>query len=209
MLTARPSRDPVRLQRCAVLAAVLALHAALLAALLLASSRPVPVSTAQAIELLLLAPADKPLSIAESGHPQHVHGVAALIVTPPPLMEFSSTPPPGSATDESISKTAGQESGVDWNAEAHRAIQAFAIRSHQPKNGASVAGLPGEDHWLPRTPHHAGDEVKTPGGDWIVWISSNCYQVATSAPNSDALAAAPPPTICRDNPAAPDPKPHL
>jgi hypothetical protein len=156
------------------------------------------------VELLLLSPPDNPQALMERGHPQRVPGVAALMLTPPPLMDVWPIPIPGSAADESTSKRAGQDSGVDWNAEAHRAVQAFAIRSHQSQSGASVSGLPGEDRWWPHASHHAGEQFKTPNGDWIVWVSPDCYQVATSAPNSSALAAAAPPTICRDKAGVPD-----
>jgi len=69
------------------------------------------------------------------------------------------------------------------------------MRSHQPPPSDSVSRVPGEDNWWPRTQHHAGDRFKTPGGDWIVWINSNCYQVAGSAPPGNAPAALPE-TVC-------------
>jgi hypothetical protein len=48
--------------------------------------------------------------------------------------------------------------------------------------------------------HHAGDQMKTASGDWIVWINANCYQIASwhsDAPDFGALSSR---TICR-NPA--------
>jgi hypothetical protein len=97
---------------------------------------------------------------------------------------------------------------VDWAAEARRAVQAFEIRSHQPSRNNSVSGSPAEDHWWPRVQHHAGDRFKTANGDWIVWINSSCYQVASSASLAGAPGATLPPTICPGDPGparAPEP----
>ena len=85
---------------------------------------------------------------------------------------------------------------MDWNAEAHRAIHAFEIRSHQPKDGISVSGTPADEHWWRRIQHRAGDRFKTPNGDWIVWIDANCYQVASAQSSSYALSGALPQTVC-------------
>jgi hypothetical protein len=55
-----------------------------------------------------------------------------------------------------------------------------------------------EDRWWPRSKHHAGEQYKTPDGDWIVWINDNCYQVATPLMTVSAPGAMLPMTVCRD-----------
>jgi hypothetical protein len=80
-------------------------------------------------------------------------------------------------------------------AEAHRAVRAFEIRRDQSKNSAlSVSSAwdePGSRE------HHAGDRSKTESGDWIVWINSDCYQIASWRSGTPVSAANSPRTICR------------
>jgi hypothetical protein len=100
--------------------------------------------------------------------------------------------PPASSSD-------GKGAGVDWAAEARRALHAFEIRNHEPPSNNSVSSEPG-DAWLRQVPHHAGEQFKTASGDWIVWINSSCYQVATAGPNVYAAYATLPQTSCHDQP---------
>jgi hypothetical protein len=93
------------------------------------------------------------------------------------------------------SPSAGEGAGVDWAAEARRALQAYEIRSHRPSGNISVSGESGEE-WLRQLQHHVGDQVRTPSGDWIVWISDDCYQVAKAGPNMYAGGAVLPQTVC-------------
>jgi hypothetical protein len=51
------------------------------------------------------------------------------------------------------------------------------------------------DEWWPRD-HHAGDQIKTESGDWIVWINADCYQIASSRSNAATLGAGSARTIC-------------
>ena len=57
------------------------------------------------------------------------------------------------------------------------------------------------EDWVLRE-HHPGERFKTEGGDWIVWINANCYQVASWDPNAKPLSPDPPPTVCREAEAA-------
>jgi hypothetical protein len=83
---------------------------------------------------------------------------------------------------------------VDWAAEARRALQAFEIRSRQPAGNNSVSrSSPAEQPWWPA--HHPGERVKTADGNWIVWINSSCYQVATSVPSTSGSGPQPL-TVC-------------
>jgi hypothetical protein len=176
--------------RYIALIVVLALHFALLAALLMASAdRRASVQATEPIEVSLLPPPTIPRIRSESARPQRVSGDIAVPV-PPPVLDLTSTArSPGSVSD-------GKGSGVDWAAEARRALRAYEIRKGQPPSSTEVLRSPAEENWWPRMRHHAGDQFKTPSGDWIVWVSDNCYQVASA----DGAAAAPgtvlSPTIC-------------
>ncbi len=178
--------------RYATLLVVLTLHLALFAALMMKSRVPsISASTQQSVQLLLLPPATVPKMRSENAHPGGMTGEAIKIA--PPVLKSpttSTSPAPASSSD-------GNGSGVDWTAEARRALSAFEIRSHQTPYKNSVSGKPGEDNWWPQGVHHAGDQFKTANGDWIVWINANCYQVASSAPNGPAPSVSLPQTVCR------------
>jgi hypothetical protein len=182
-------------ERSIALFIVIAMHAAVIAAFMLRSlTVRVPAAGQQSIEVLLLPPARAPPIVAEASRPKALR--RAPMVIPSPTLDALSLPPSLSASDKPASMTDGQGSGVDWNAEAHRAIHAFEIRSHQPKDGISVSGTPAEEHWWRRLQHHAGERFKMPNGDWIVWIDANCYQVASAQSSSYALSGSLPQTVC-------------
>lgn len=178
------------LPRYVALFVVLALHLALLAALLMpARTQIVSEPTEQAVELIILPPANLPKIRSESARPQHLTANNAIAIAPPVFDETSPQPAASGSGD------AGRGPGVDWTAEARRAVQAFDIRNHQPVSN-TISGSPAEEHWWPRTRHHTGDQFKTPSGDWIVWVSDECYQIASSAANAAALGAVLPQTVC-------------
>jgi hypothetical protein len=182
-------------QRSIALFIVVAVHATVIAMFMLRSpTAHVSPVRQQSIEVSLLPPSPLPPIVAESSRPKALR--LAQIVVAPPSLESLSLPQSSFASDKPASMTDGQGTGVDWNAEAHRAIHAFEIRNRQPKDGISVSGTPAEEHWWRRLQHRAGDRFKTPNGDWIVWIDANCYQVASSQPNTYALSGALPQTIC-------------
>jgi hypothetical protein len=179
------------LPRYVTLLVVLAVHGALLALLMTSGSRNVSLSTNVPVELVFLRPATAPKIRSENARPHGLSGDTAISIAPPVLesvLPSASPLAPGSDGN-------GSGSGVDWAAEARRAIQAFEIRKHQPASNSSVSGSPAEQNWWPRVKHHAGDQFKTASGDWIVWINASCYQVASSA-MTYAPGAALPQTIC-------------
>ncbi|HWX33898.1 MAG TPA: hypothetical protein VNZ53_41520 [Steroidobacteraceae bacterium] len=180
------------LPRYATLLVVLALHMALLAALMTASrTQPIPVSANESVELLYLPPATIPKIRAKDSRLRRLSGDTAITMAPPVLDSVLPAPsPPALAADGN-----GSGPGVDWAAEARRAVHAFEIRTHQPPKNISVSGSPAEEHWWLPGRRHAGDQFKTASGDWIVWIDASCYQVATSAATS-ALGPMLPRTIC-------------
>jgi hypothetical protein len=178
------------LPRYITLAVVLVLHMALVVALLMASGTRTSSSFAnQPIELIYLPPPAIPKIRAENSRPRHLSGDTAISVPLPVLDLTSPAASPGSASN-------GSGSGVDWAAEARRALQAFEIRKHQPPSNTTVSRSPAEDIWWPLARHHAGDQFKTASGDWIVWVSASCYQVATSAANANVPGPVMRPTVC-------------
>ena len=179
------------LSRYVTLFVVLALHLAIFAALLLTSRRgEIAVSENYPIELVYIPPASAPRVRAENAHPKPLKGDTALPIEP--LMPGSD----GASQAPSAAASNGDGSGVDWRAEARRAVQAYEIRNHEPESSNLVSGSPAEDRWWPRSRHNAGDQYKTANGDWIVWINSSCYQIAIAGGSAYAPGAAGPRTVC-------------
>jgi hypothetical protein len=184
---------PAKTLRPIAMLVVLALHLAALA-LLLAHSRTLNIAGAaeHPLELMVLAPVKPPKVTIENTGPQRLRTNIAIALAPPALNSSSSQTGAGSAPD-------GQGSAVNWTAEAHRAVRAFEIRGHQTANSAlsvsSSLDVSGSSE------HHAGDKLKTANGDWIVWISADCYQIASW--HSDAPVFGEPTIICRKPAAAP------
>jgi len=165
-----------------ILLVVLTVHVALFAALLMSSPAGSRVaSTEHSVELLFLPPVNPRKVRAEFVPVRRLSADLATKIVPfaVPSPTFSISPAPVSSSD-------GTGSGVDWAAEARRALQAFEIRNHEPPRNDAISSAPREDDWWPRSPHHAGDEFKTPNGDWIVWINASCYRVAGTRPGVDA-----------------------
>lgn len=181
--------------RYATLLVVLMFHAAVLAALLMRSGAlGLPASTVDSVQLLYLPPVTFPKVRSDNPFPRRVTGRTAISIAPLVLAS-----PAVSETPASASSSLGSGSGVDWTLEARRALNAFEIRQHQPAVNKSVSTQPGEETWWPRGPHHAGEQFKTANGDWIVWIDSNCYQVASPGPSASAPGATLPRTVCRSS----------
>jgi hypothetical protein len=176
-----------RKSRSIILLVVLALHLTLVA-LLVAESRTLSlaVPAEPSIEVTLIPPVKAPKVRAENIRPERLSTNIAIALAPP-VLTSSSQSGPSSAPD-------GHGSAVNWAAEAHRALRAFEIRRDQPPNSAMSVSSP-LDEWWPRD-HHAGDQIKTESGDWIVWINADCYQIASSRSNATTLGASSSRTIC-------------
>ena len=184
--------------RYVTLFVVLALHLAIVAALLL-TSRPgeIAVSENYPVELVYIPPASAPRILAENAHPKRLKGDTAISIEPLMLGSLGPSQAPSAAASN------GDGSGVDWKAEARRAVQAYEIRNHEPESDDLVSGSPAEEQWWPRSRHNAGDQYKTANGDWIVWINSSCYQVAVAGASPYAPGAAGPQTVCTGPPDMP------
>jgi hypothetical protein len=172
--------------RFTIFLAVVVAHLAILGLLTEQSRIGIPsASTSSAVEVTFFPPTKLPKVRFENARPQRLNADTAITATLPGLTAPSLSPP-SSGTDVN-------GAAVNWAAEAHRAVQAVEIRRNHPPN---VAISPWND-WWPRE-HHAGERYKTENGDWIVWISSSCYQIARSGPGT--FGATPPQTICPRQP---------
>jgi hypothetical protein len=189
-------RMPAKTLRLTVFIMVLLLHLGTLAVLLAHSqTERSPGIDDRAIELLALPPVEPPKVKFDHTRvqPWSTNIVVALA---PSVLNSSSQSGPGSALD-------GRGPTVNWAAEAHRAVRAFEIRGHQTKNSAlSVSSSLDETG---SREHHAGDQLKTSSGDWIVWINANCYQIASWHSDAPDFSAISPKIICR-KPTPPPPK---
>ncbi len=174
------------LSKSVILFWVLILHLAILALLATESRMRGPASLAeQSVELSYLPPETMPKIRSENARPRYFSGAAAITIAPPTLDSSWVSAPPSSPAN-------GNGSGVDWPAEARRAVQAFDIRNHRAPQDESDSGGPGEENWWPR--HRAGEQFKTANGDWIVWINESCYRVASSG--AYVPGASLPPIVC-------------
>jgi hypothetical protein len=181
------------LPRYGALLLVLAAHMVLLLIFMRASEQTSAPQN-QPIELLYLQSPKQPAIRAEVSRPKRLTADTVLSIVPP---VFDSIDP---SLLPSASLSDGNGQGVDWKAEARRAVQAFEIRTRAPPDYDGLSGSPAEEHWWPRTQHRPGMPFKTASGDWIVWINDNCYQVASSATHAFALGALLPPTVCTSLP---------
>jgi hypothetical protein len=177
-----------RTPRFMALIAVAALHLALIMLLWMAGATlRVAQSAYRPIELVYI-PSVPPLPVrADSGRPLRLRPDIALSL---PSSLPNSAPPAAASTG-----TGSRGTGVDWLAEAHRAIKAYEIRRDHPGENALSGNSPGGD-WWPQQGPHAGDRYKTEAGDWIVWIDADCYKVASWHSVDPASDAARPDVIC-------------
>lgn len=167
---------------------VLVLHLAMLA-LLLAAFRTQTARNVidHPIELMFLAPVQPPKVLADNNRPPRLASNIAIAIAPP-LVNASAQMDSSSASD-------GHGSGVNWTAEAHRAVRAFEIRGNQTHNSALSVSSTLDERGFGE--HHAGDKSKTESGDWIVWINADCYKIASWHSDS-SFSAISPQTICRN-----------
>jgi hypothetical protein len=181
----------LRASRLAAVLIVLAIHVALIALLLLAQGPPPPAQPQESvIQLVYLPPPIVPKLRAGIPRPIHVtldFGISlSRLAQPSPFVSAPATQPDGDGGP-----------GVNWMAEARRAIEAYEIRrdQHVVHEGLGLSPWGG---WLPEAPHYRGEKYRTANGDWVVWINGNCYQVASwhdgKPPPPDQET--PPETIC-------------
>jgi hypothetical protein len=148
----------------------LALHLAVVALLLMGSrSPPVFPSAVPAVEVMIIPPPKMPTARADGAHLQRLKIDMGISLALPSL--------DASWQSASAGGSDGGTPGINWAAEARRAVKAFEIRRDQQVTHETL-GISLWDSWLARQPHHTGERLRTDDGDWIVWIDSDCYQVA-------------------------------
>ena len=178
--------------RPAIFFLVLVVHLAILALILRTSRTVNSMPSAQApIQLVYLEPVKAPRMYVEKNQSRFMDPRVGLSPAPP-VMNSPLPAGPGAPRD-------GRGSAVNWAAEAHRAVRAFEIRRDQVGNSAQSVSSSLDDAGLRE--HHA-DYSRTKDGDWIVWISADCYKVASWNSGASAFAVLSAQTICR-NTAAP------
>ncbi|HEX3848505.1 MAG TPA: hypothetical protein VHV81_14075 [Steroidobacteraceae bacterium] len=165
--------------RYTTLLAVLAGHVLVIALMCLAPGRAPPSSAPfDTVELIQLPRPDLPTIKAPNNPKRQLR--AALFVPPAPRIGESQPAPDEPASDRS---SEGSGKGVDWAAEARRAVHAFDIRNDRLLAMDSPYGVPAFDNGWLYVRHRAGEQFKTANGDWIVWLDANCYQIADAAPS--------------------------
>jgi hypothetical protein len=151
---------------------VSALHATLVIALLIAAkTRVLLTSDPNPIELLVLPP----------------NTVPQTAVPPParanqPKKATPSGVPPSSAITNYPQAAAGENAGptVDWAQEAQNVAADIAKKnSAERRQESALAASPQSPFALPPA-HHKGDQYPTGDGQWIVYVSDDCYQVSKS-----------------------------
>jgi hypothetical protein len=180
------------MSRPSVFIVVLAFHLGVLALLFAAFRTPVGVEFTRPIELVFVAPIKPPKVLAENNRPPRLANNTAIAIAPPVVA--------AAAQMGSSSAADGHGSGVNWLAEAHRAVRAFEIRNDQTHNSALSVSSALDERGFGE--HHAGDRSKTESGDWIVWINADCYKIASWHSGAGAETISPQ-TICRNKAVAP------
>jgi hypothetical protein len=178
--------------RFIALLVVLVLHLGVIVLLVMGSrTSTVFASDSPRIELIFL-PLPQPEKMrADNARPRRMRAEIA-ISSEAPALNLPAASAPGSGSSDDFG------AGINWAAEAHRAIQAFEIRRDEHVTHATL-GLSPWDGWLPPREHVAGERFKTPSGDWIVWLDANCYQVASWHAGAPPQETTQPQTICTAN----------
>ncbi|HEX4151584.1 MAG TPA: hypothetical protein VHY75_05175 [Steroidobacteraceae bacterium] len=168
---------------------VLALHLAVVLLLLTAPGAPPMIAADSPLELVFIPPTKAPKMLADSARPKHLRVDVGISVAPPDLDGLAPAAPATQAD--------GAGPGVNWAAEARRALMAYEIRRDQGVEHTNL-GLTPWDGWLPDRQRRPGASMRTESGDWIVWINGSCYQIASWHHGAPAREAAKPPTLCID-----------
>jgi hypothetical protein len=150
---------------------VFALHVALVIAFIVAAkTRVLLIPPLNPIELLLLTPNTAPPTA-----PQPAPASRAKKVTPPAVPPSSAiTIDPSAAPVENVGPL------VDWAQEAQDVAAGIAKQSSaERRRDTAPAPSPGSP-FAPPPVHHKGDQYPTGDGQWIVYISDDCYQVSKS-----------------------------
>jgi hypothetical protein len=178
-----------RSSRYLALIAVIAIHAALVIALLSASSHRIFLfSQIDPVEVSFLPPNTLPkgsplsaLMLPPDRHIPPLSGSDSMIVVPPPSSPENKQP--------------GRD--VDWEEEARQAAEVVVDDNNIPAAADKPGSASASPSWFAPPLHHAGDQFRSDTGEWVVWINDHCYQVSEWGPIAGAtLGASLPRTIC-------------
>jgi hypothetical protein len=180
-----------RRARYLTMLAVMAFHAALQAILMKFDGiRSAAALTSSPIQVRLLPPMAASVVRSESLREGSFKESGAAAPTLPSLALL-----PMVSSEDDSSKS------VDWAAEARIVAAAGSagaphrpFGSHVPSGTASSPGAGPS----PSPAHKAGDQYRTENGDWVVFVTKNCYQISSPIPNlfSSILRAVPLQTHC-------------
>jgi hypothetical protein len=174
-----------RTKQLSIFGLVVGLHGGVVALAVMSSRLPSVALPATFVELMAILPDKRPPVRTMVTRPPRLATNIAVALSPTPL---NISPSSGPAGDIDTRGTA-----VDWTAEAHRAIRALEIRrDQQPSSAMSVSYSAGE--WWRN--HHAGDQSRTPAGDWIVWIDDHCYLIASWSAKASSPGPEQPEPMC-------------
>jgi hypothetical protein len=183
--------ESCRRARYIAMLAVMAFHGVLVAMLVKFDGiRSAAILTSSPIQVRFLSPVVAPA--IRLGSPLE-GSFKEFNVAAPTLPSLTLVPMVSSEDDSSNS--------VDWAAEARIVAAASAagvpyrpFGSHVPSGTASSPGAGPS----PSPEHKAGDQYRTENGDWVVFVTKNCYQISSSIPNlfSSILRTLPLQTYC-------------
>jgi len=150
---------------------VFAFHAALVIALIITvKTRVLLTPVANPIELLVLSPKTVPQTAP-----------SPALVSRPKKVTPSAVPPSSAITiDPSAAPVDNVGPLVDWAQEAQNVAAGIAKESSaERRHDTAPAPSPGSP-FAPPPSHHKGEQFPTGDGQWIVFVSDDCYQVSKS-----------------------------
>jgi len=157
--------------RYLAITAVLALHVALIAAILVSSRfRHILASSNLPLEITFLPKEDKPFVRPPPTHqvPKKIRGIPPTVSPAAHALELAQPSPTPSAPN------------VDWVREAEAVAATKARENYARGQTGSTVSPPTKSAFASPPAHHAGDEFTTASGERAVYVSENCYQVASS-----------------------------
>jgi hypothetical protein len=88
---------------------------------------------------------------------------------------------------------------IDWADQAHTVADSVVANTDASESGSGPDLTAPQKSIFPEPPaHHAGEQHRLDTGEWIVFISDNCYQISSAIPTvpDNGIAQS---TFCLDN----------
>ena len=180
-----------RPSRYGVLLVVLALHVTVIALLIASSNVRLSVPTVTLIEVVFPPPATA----------QRVRTITA----PSPPLEVTRVTPSVDAT-LSLSPQLVPAVGtfgipIDWADQVRTVADSVAANTDTRESVLAPGPTPQKSIFAEPPAHHAGEQHRLDTGEWIVFISDNCYQISSAIPTVPIALGngIGPSTFCIDN----------